>query len=467
MRRKVLGVSWLGGKLEAAVCQGRTLKTAWSCPSRVEHVGELAPHLGEAVAETGFSGEEVSLVLDHRHLIYHLQEAPPGGIKTVRTYLQRKVSQQGFFEEESVWSFHPPHGGSGSQRFLLTLLPRSILASLSGVCEDLGLALTGVYAPAAILAEQFERLHLEAKESALLVADLGMRLCLVAGQGNGQVLFARAVVGSRSQNRARAGQEINRTLLYVEQKFGVAIQTLWAWGAPMLEWLKELEVREGLDVRQSPVALDPHYFVRQAALLPPVSTTNLVPWEDTRHRQWRRWVAVGTAALVGATLATTLGVEKVVQAREAESAVWTHKWNLLERIRDAMSFRQREVKLLEKRLKLIGDANEPPVIDLFLRYVSVVLPESVTLSGFTMSQSDASSDYRFRLEGYAQETETPLIPLLERVESTLSHGLFQVRITDSSRLRIFGSTNPEPVRLSGPAGLAKTGRLFFIEGQIE
>jgi hypothetical protein len=237
MSKRALSIIWLNGRLKAAVCQGHHVAASWEHEDLVEHVGELTPLIRQAMTALKFRGSDATFVLDHRQLIYHLQELPPGKPGTLRPLLLRKIAQAKFFDEEAAWGHHPPLPGKENQRLLLTLLPRSVVTGLCGVCAELGLLPVAVFTPSAILATQFKHLHLQAAETVLLAADLGDTLCLVAGRGDGQIMFCRSVSSSGSQHRARAGQEINRTLLYVQQQFGSPINTLWVFGNDAFEWL--------------------------------------------------------------------------------------------------------------------------------------------------------------------------------------------------------------------------------------
>lgn len=465
MIKKVLSVSWLNGHLQAVVCQGSVVKDAWSCPVAVEHVGELAPKIREAMTQLRYQGEDIFCVLDHRHLVFHLQETPPGSLASLRPLLERKIMQNRFFDEEAVWAAHPPLMGKSHQRFLLTLLPTSVLSGLTGVCEELGLIPTAVFSPASVLSRQFKHLHLQANEATLLVADLGGALCLVAGYGDGQVLFCRNISGSSSQQRLRAGQEINRTLLYVQQQFGTPINSIWVFGSTVFEWLSKTHIRDGLTIRQSPIEESAHYFASAATLIPALDSTNFIPASATRQRLFRRRFACAAVALFLLSFAVNHAVEKVARERDYEVARWTHNWNQLEKYRDTLLFRQREVLHLENSLALIGSPQEPPMIDLFIRSLASAIPASVKLTGVSLAK--AAPGYNLRLEGYTPDGAGLLIPVLDQLESSLTNGLFQVRITDSTRARMFGGSESVPVPRAATSILDQGKRLFFVEGHIQ
>lgn len=464
MTKRVLGISWLNGTIKVAVCQGSAIQSSWTCPTRVEHLGEWAPVLRQAIEETGFAGSDVMIVLDHRNLVYHLQDTPPGKPAALKTLLDRKVNQSGYFEEEASWSYHEPYTNKSHQRFLLSLVPRSIVVGLKEICAEEGLSLIGVFSPASLLAHQMKRLHLKPSESALLVADLGGSLCLVAGQGNGNILFARNISDSSSQDQNRAAQEVNRTLLYVQQQFGVSINTLWVFGEALYSTMSTIQIRDGMAVRQSPVEENDYYYSAAAASLSGFLPCNLLSPRELRRRQFRSRVALASLILLLTGGITTSYVDNAVKAREKKEGEFTKKWNALEKVRDRLVYRQQEVILLERSLDSLGSPEDPPITPVFLRYLATVVPPEITLTGLTMSRE--ADVFRIRLEGHALESEAPILPILETFEKELTEGRFRLTITDSTRHRIFGKGNNPTAHRPTQRYVPRGRRAYFISAQL-
>src|SRR5436309_12139883 len=87
--KKVLGISWLNGQFNAASLNGGAVSGSWLCPTPVNDEAEFGVALGEAVRQTHFTGSQVTLVLDHRSLLFHVQETPPAAEKLVGQMLER------------------------------------------------------------------------------------------------------------------------------------------------------------------------------------------------------------------------------------------------------------------------------------------------------------------------------------------------------------------------------------------
>src|SRR5947207_13624011 len=116
MARASLGISWVHGRFQAVASLGGRNVGAWTCPRPVLEGEDFDEALGEAVRETGFTGTRVVVVLEHRSLLFHVQETPPAKGRLLEQLLQRLVSQSRFFEERAAWSCVEVPGLKGRQR---------------------------------------------------------------------------------------------------------------------------------------------------------------------------------------------------------------------------------------------------------------------------------------------------------------------------------------------------------------
>src|SRR5437660_11544389 len=92
MAKKVLGISWLNGRFDAAALEGGAVSGSWLCPAAVNDEGDFGIALAEALAQTHFSGTEIMLALDHRSLLFHVQETPPASEKLINQMLTRLIA---------------------------------------------------------------------------------------------------------------------------------------------------------------------------------------------------------------------------------------------------------------------------------------------------------------------------------------------------------------------------------------
>src|SRR3954468_10987119 len=103
MAKNVLGISWLNGRFHATAIEGGDVSGSWLCPTAVNDEAGFGVALAEAVRETRFTGTQVTLVLEHRNLLFHVQETPPAAEKLVDQMLQRLVERNQFFDSKAVW----------------------------------------------------------------------------------------------------------------------------------------------------------------------------------------------------------------------------------------------------------------------------------------------------------------------------------------------------------------------------
>src|SRR5213075_858469 len=128
----------------------------------------------------------------------------------------------------------------GRRRFLLAVVPGSIVRNLSELAAAQDLELTGIVPLPSVLTEQLRKLQLSPNETVLLVADLGDALHLLLGKGDGTTLFARTVIADASSSADRAEQEMNRTLLLAQKQFGTHVSQLFVMGEEAFARLKDI-----------------------------------------------------------------------------------------------------------------------------------------------------------------------------------------------------------------------------------
>src|SRR5437867_1814788 len=136
MSRSVLSISWVNGRVKAVHVRGSKTVAQWAHPSAVEEVGELATLIAEAAAQVRFNGRDVSFVIDNRHVLYRLPEAADCRKGLIPSFIQRRVDQSRFSEDEPAsYGISQPIQVKSGQRFLLTLLPRGWVIQLRDACS--------------------------------------------------------------------------------------------------------------------------------------------------------------------------------------------------------------------------------------------------------------------------------------------------------------------------------------------
>lgn len=467
MARIVLGISWLNGRFHAVVRRGTAVSASWTSPVPVVNDGDFSAALRDAVQETRFSGRSVNVVLDHRSVLFHVQETPPAKGRMLHDLLDRLVRQNRFFEEPAAWTRLSLPPGKSQARHLLALVPGSFLERITQACAEQKLQLNTLLPLAAVLSTQLRQLSLAPDEVVVLAADLDGSLHLVLGRGDGQVLFSRSVVLTGAQQGERASQEINRTLQYAQQQFGAVVSQLFVFGEQAFTLLRDLQIRQGLQVRQSPLAEDPFFHARQAAAASPKTILNLAPRSSPLQRQARKLAAAGLAALLIASATVGLKVELFARAREARYQAQVQQIAIDNNAQAASQARQREADHLAAFLRLVGTTNQPPVPELFARHLATCVPESMRLTQVTVRRD--TNGWELHLEGFTRESAGGYLALAAQLDANLRGSPFQVQVTDSTHQRVFGGApgtsrdGPEPGR---PKGGAQGEKPFFVKGVI-
>ena len=464
MSRHSLGISWVHGRFQAVASSGGQTVGAWTCPAVVEE-SRFEDALSEAVRETGFVGTRVFLVVEHRSLLFHVQETPPAKGRLLDQLLQRLVSQSRFFEERASWGRVELPAMEGRQRYLLALLPEPLVQHLSAACAANRLQLAAVVPVAAVFGAQLRQLSVGKEEVVVLAADFGESLQLLLGRGDGQVLFSRNVVLAGAQANERAAQEINRTLHYAQQQFGAVVNHLFVFGDGAFAGLKDVKIRDGLKLEQSPVAEAPFYFATRAAELSTKHPLNLVNRAENRRRHGRQLAVAAVAVLLVGTASTVLLVERTVLAREARAVAMERELDEQARTQTGVLVDQQEARHLAAFVQFVDPARHPPVPELLARYLSARLPDALRLSDLQVVR--ATNGWSFVIQGFVQEQPDGVLGVLERFEQELEQGIFQTRIADSTRRRVFHPASTEPAATPSRAGARDNERAFFVAGLIE
>lgn len=486
MSRNVLSISWVNGKARGVHARGTKVMAQWIHPEPVEDVAALAALIPEAAAQTKFNGRDVVFVIENRNVLYHLQEAPECRKSLIPDFLQRKVDQNRFFEEEpaSFGMGQPIHVKTG-QRFLLTLLPRNWVTQLRDACIASRLWLSGIFAPATILSHYIRHLEVPATEPVILGTRLGETLCLVVGKKD-QVWFARSVVLSGSSALAsdvsylgqslrvaksaapreseRLEQEINRTRLFSQQQFETNIQQIWALGASAQSCLADVRLPDGLKLQLGAIEDEEFFLAREAAQLPPKAPGNITSQWVGGEVQQKRIAALSVG--VGFLFAVALSGWIFHQARHQELELLTLQSQIQEtRDQNQETIRfGREVFQKQTIVSAVGSAEDPPIPELFLLFLGAKLPDEFILTRLDMKRS--TNLWQFRLEGRQQETSEGQFKSIEGLELQLTNSFFRALISGSTRLRVF-QENPGDGRVPPQSTVAIDGeRPFFVEGYI-
>jgi len=454
MARNVLGISWLHGQFQASTITG----AAWSSPVPVTGAQEFSAALSTAVRETQFKGQRVVVVIDHRNLLFHVQETPPARGKMLTKILARLVGQNQFFEEPAAYGHIQLPVSKGHHRFLLALVPQSLRQAIDDACTIHGIILDALLPSAAVLAPRLQALEAPSDDVVILATELGDSMNLLLGRADGKLLFSRTVVLGTAGRTDRAAQEINRTLHYAQQQFGVMVNQLFITGAETYAALKDTPIRAGLTITESKGGQN---LAQLASNATPRSPLNFVR-RKANHGVPRVLAAAGLAAALVLSAITTYQVETQVRAREQLAIAAEQHLRSGEETQAAEKLLQREVRHLNAFMQLVGRSNDAPVAALFTRYLPSIIPSAIRLT--ELQVSEAPDGWTFQLKGTIREDTSVQADLLENLERDLQASLFKIKVTDSTHQQQFRGDDENSPASRSPGRMLE--QPFFITGVI-
>ena len=459
MARNILGISWVHGQFQVITVTG----AAWSSPVAVTSAQEFSAALSTAIRETQFQGERVVVVIDHRNLLFHVQETPPAKGKVLTKLLARLVAQNQFFDEPAAQSHMGLPDSKGHSRFLLALLPQSLPQAIDDACVDHGLTLTSILPSAAVLASQLKKLPAPPDEAVILATELGDSMNLLLGRTDGTLLFSRTVVLGTTGQNVRAAQEIYRTLHYAQQQFGVMVNLLFITGTATYAALKDMPIRAGLKVQESNTAAGSPNLAQLAAALPLKSPLNFVRRGASHSGNRRALAGAGLAAALVLSAITTIHVESVVRAREKTAIAAQQHLHDGEEAQATGKTLHQEARHLDAFMQLVGRTNDAPVAALFTRYVPTILPAAIRLT--ELQVREAPSGWEFQIKGSILQDAPAPTDLLEKLETDLQSSLFGIKVTDSTHQQQFRGDDENTSTPSRPLSRL-VEQPFFVTGII-
>lgn len=429
-----LGFSWLHGRAAAVAIHRGEVTGTWTKEGIPDDLSRLGEYAREAARETGYKGATVSLLLAHPRLAHQLIETAPAKGSALQAMIARQADRAKVFEGTAAWSFQTTAGSQNPQSHLLHLLPRTLLDQMVRNIERAGLHLVSVLPPTAVLHGQLARLPLTGSEVAVIAADCGDRVTVVVGRKNGDLLLARSLDINRAKGTASFGVDLSRTILFVNQQFGVNVGSVWLFGTGAAERAAELQSQIQTPIKISPETDSPTYWAEDALKLPPELAPNLIGTEQrlAPQRQTLMRVTSMVSLVLLCAAAASAGFVQYLSARERHEIR-----RLGTRIRTLQSEHlelQKAHQLLaqqEASVKTVIDDRIPPVPAYFLAYLGDAVPPDLRLTRVSVRRDNAL--WHVELAGTAQTNTPGRSPLafntsLANFAATLTNGPFRLRL---------------------------------------
>lgn len=466
MKPGILEIRWLNESFTASWMDRSGAASRWTATEPVQNAETLQAALSKARTSAGYL-RRVRFLLDQRNLIFHVQETPPAPRKLLETILERLVAENRFFEEPATWIRMAMPSAPQRDRWLLAIMPRSLLEAIETACRENEIELIGIYPFASALASFLTCGEVALYETVLLVADSGVSHNLLVGRGDGQLLFARSIARSGASTDQRLEQEINRTLQFSQQRCGAEVTRILALGPECHATLVQRTLREGLKLDRLP---DEMAGQKADGGNLPLSDDSPLNFVASRH--WlpslaRPIVALSLAVLLLATMGFALsGYSQLRRASRAVDAA-QQRQKALSQAKANGDERTRRAAELASLVEQIGKPGTTGRVATLTRYLSGRIPTPLRLTQLTVQNT--TNGTQLELQGASRQQGIRFLTTLEDIEKILHDADSRIQITDSTRQRILaGTPDPAPSLLSpsSPRDIRGEERGFFVKGRI-
>jgi len=408
-----LSVSWLNNQFKAVAVHRGQIEATWERPGSTEGPEHFDAFIREAVHETGYRGQTVSLVITHPRLAQQLVDLPPIKGKKLQKVIQRQARQQKMFPGEASWASEPCPPGKVAQRVVLHLFPKQMITLLVLGCKRNGLRLATVVPTSAVLQQQFVHLILEKHEVGLLAAETGGSTTLSAGGSDGQVLLARTLPSSWNEDPNHLGLDLNRTALFISQQYSSPINRgLWLFGPGAEDRVEAIQKHVQLPVDVSPVVEDPFYWATEALKLHPERSPNLISRELREQPQRRVFAAamgVLTVLVVISSLVASAYFLSQARLEAANVRALSRDTTRIQNSRAELESLDRELSRKKQIIRLVLGQRPPPVPAWFLSYLAEAVPPELVVTNLHVIREE--DYYRVQLAGTVQHgLPAPAVP---------------------------------------------------------
>lgn len=466
MKKDLLGIGWLNGRLEVVGGGESGSACVWTAPGPVLDGPALTSALAAARRELKSPAGRTVWVIDHRSLLFHVQETPPTAGRVLDQVLDRLVAENRFFEEPALWRRTPLPPGARRPRCLLAVMPSSLRDCIEEACQANGLVLAGLHPVATAIATLLPSSASPGDEAMLLLAGQGDQFNLVVSNGAGQVLFARSLTESDELRGGRLDQEIKRTLHFTQQQFGVAVNRVVPFGASARRALSGRLPEEGLTVEPGLVELKAGDLTRQGVVAGKGLPFNFA----VDPSAWNPWVrpalAAGLAGLLGLSIFAAISTERDVRERQRDLQHSLQERNAGIALAEAREEVQRDARRLSSLARLVEGTEASRLPATWMRYLVEVVPPAIRLTGVDLDRT--TNGWRIHLEGATAAQGSRFLALIEELETQLQSGVFKAEVLDSTHRRTATgglAGIPEPPRIS-EHGARGDERVFFLSGLI-
>jgi len=432
-RGSALGLLWIHGHFEAALFHRQQAGAGWSSPEPVTTLEEFEGALTAALAALGFDGGEAFLVLEHDEFVHQSEAAPSFSRDATQSYLKGRVQRYERDHGRVVWVGEKTYTGRQDSSFILHLLPNRFYDRLNQTLLSRRIDLTRIVPLAVSLQQVVNGTAPTGTQPILLAAEAGRGTTILVAVPAGELIFARIIRASGREEPGRVAAEINRSLFYAKQQFGVAVEEVWLLNGSQVTAEVEARCSVRQIVSREIKAAD---WLQAVLRLPANHPVNLVAGYLRRKRQQQ---FARRAVIAASWLAFVLAALDFYSARDARQAERAHFADLqaeaatLRITHDRLAQRNDRLAQGQALVQHWADDRMPPVPVRFLRYLTGLLSPDMRLTDFVVAYDGPTAGWSFHLEGTVEGDGDAASDIVTALEQHLLRSPLRVRLNNGAR----------------------------------
>lgn len=455
----ILGIGWLHGSLDVAIFRRQKIVGSWKSPESVRTIPEFGAALDVALEQLKFGGAEAFLLLENEQFVHQGEVTPPFADAVARNYLHGRVQRHEKDHAPVLWVSQAAGATAKERSFILHLLPRSFYDGVNRLMLARRLDLTRILPLIVPVQRELDRFPISKGRPVLVAVEAGGATVVMVAKVGEQLLFARNILAGWSEDPARIGVEINRSLLYANQQFGTTVERVWLLGQDNSA-TAEVNAKCGAGRQITVLPTSPAEWLQTVARLSPQQPVNLVAGHlkrKGRQRTIRRaliaasWLTLAYF-LVDAWSGAVSWREERRQYSELQAGA-----GRMDAERERLVRRNETVQRERAFLRELDGNRLPGVPAKFAAYVANSVPEAMRLTDLNVNW-ESSAGWTFRLEGFVNADEETAREAVAGVQRQLAGSPLRTRSNEGSRV-----VAPVPRAAASPA--AETQR-FSLEGGI-
>ncbi len=437
--KPVLGLVLVRGTLHARVLQGGDVVATWDAPGPLAGLDGLREALEQVPEQTGFRGESVVVAIASSQMEHQMVKLPPMRERDMEAFLSRKVRHFAVESGRQAWSWHVLHGGRIEHQVALHLIPLSLIHVFLDFCRSRNYQVDQVVPLASTLAWSARSLPLQKGQWGLVAAELGSATTIVVANPEGSMALVRELSFGLAESDAsdRFSKELNRSILFAKQQFGITISGVWISGVSLQD-TPTLLSKSVADVPISPlpVADPPAFWLRPLVGLDPDIHDNMVPRPMRRLNERRRHLETIFVVVLAVHLflfATILGLKAlgddtrstVSGAHVAENMV------SLREEKDTLDLRLARIAEFRTQAHGIESGRWDPKPGWLLGWVGANIPDELRLDAMVVDRPEDSVSWQVRLQGTSPREAVAASKALREFQKRLEHGAPRLAVSRS------------------------------------